>query len=149
MRMQKYIPSAMSVFVAEMVKLGISFVILGSEDFKFVAWEQDISSIFTNLADNSIYWMKRGELKKRQISVIMELQDDSLKSIDYRDTGPGIEPSLIDSGVIFEPNFTTKPDGMGLGLAIAGEAASRNGLELEAFKFDSGAFFRLRPQEGG
>ena len=149
LQMKKIIASAISVFEAEMVKQGISFEIIGSEDFKFLAWEQDISAIFTNLADNSIYWMKRGELKKRQISVIMELQDDSLKSIDYRDTGPGIEPSLIDSGVIFEPNFTTKPDGMGLGLAIAGEAASRNGLELEAFKFDSGAFFRLRPQEGG
>lgn len=148
LQMKKVIARAISVFEAEMVKQEISLKIIGSGDFKFLAWEQDISAIFTNLADNSIYWMKHGGLKKRQISITLKVEDGSLKFIDYRDTGPGIEPSLIDSGVIFEPNFTTKPDGMGLGLAIAGEAASRNGLELEAFEADSGAFFRLRPQEG-
>lgn len=148
LEMKKVIEIAISVFETEMVKQGISWEIIGSEDFKFLAWEQDISAIFTNLVDNSIYWIERGGVTKRQISITLDVEGDSIKSIDYRDTGPGIEPKLIDSGVIFEPNFTTKPDGMGLGLAIAGEAASRNDLELEAFESDSGAFFRLRPQEG-
>ena len=39
-----------------------------------------------------------------------------LKYINYRDTGPGIESSLIESKVIFEPQFSTKPEGTGLGL---------------------------------
>ena len=52
---------------------------------------------------------------------------------------------LIESEVIFEPGFTTKPHGTGLGLAIAGEAAARNSLELEVRIFDVGAHFRLQP----
>ena len=69
-----------------------------------------------------------------------------MEYVDYRDTGPGIEPRLIASEVIFEPEFSTKPGGHGLGLAIAGEAATRNGLELKAFESASGAYFRLQPK---
>jgi signal transduction histidine kinase len=32
------------------------------------------------------------------------------------DTGKGIDPKIVDR--IFNPLFTTKPDGMGMGLAI-------------------------------
>jgi len=69
-----------------------------------------------------------------------------LLHVDYRDTGPGIEPDLIASEVIFEPQFSTKPSGTGLGLAIAGEAATRNGLELKVFESAQGAWFRLQPK---
>ena len=51
---------------------------------------------------------------------------------------------MIASEVIFEPQFSTKPSGTGLGLPIAGEAAARNGLELKAFESDTGAWFRLQ-----
>ena len=87
---------------------------------------------------------QRGGLT-RQITIELLTDGDSLNHIDYRDTGPGIEPGLIESEVIFEPQFSTKPDGTGLGLAIAGEAAERNGLELKAFESNNGAYFRLEP----
>ena len=68
----------------------------------------------------------------------------SIDHIDYRDTGPGIEKHLIDSEVIFEPEFSTKPDnGSGLGLSIAGEAARRFGFKLKAIFSETGAYFRL------
>lgn len=69
--------------------------------------------------------------------------DDGVWYVDYQDTGPGIEADLLESGVIFEPEFTTKPGGMGLGLSIAGEAAQRNGLQLVALQSEEGAHFRL------
>ncbi|MHB8173548.1 MAG: ATP-binding protein [Nitrospirota bacterium] len=36
--------------------------------------------------------------------------------LDFRDTGPGIDPSV--AGKIFTPFFTTKPSGTGLGLSL-------------------------------
>ena len=37
----------------------------------------------------------------------------------FSDSGPGVDPELRD--YIFDPYFSTKPDGVGLGLTIAGE----------------------------
>ncbi len=144
--LKKTIEDTFAVFEVEMKKHKISVKVTGPDDFKFLCWLQDLHAIFTNLADNSVYWMSEKNSPKREINVTLSIDGDSLQYIDYRDTGPGIEPSLIASGVIFEPQFSTKPDGTGLGLAIAGEAASRNGLELIAFESGSGAYFRLQPQ---
>ena len=72
----------------------------------------------------------------------------SLIHIDYRDTGPGIDPDLIASGIIFEPQFSTKPYGTGLGLPLAGEAATRNDLELLALESETGAWFRTSTDSG-
>jgi two-component system sensor histidine kinase HydH len=47
-----------------------------------------------------------------------------------RDTGPGIPPSEL--GEIFDPYFTTKPQGNGLGLWIAQQIAVAHGGDLHA-----------------
>ncbi len=125
----------------------IDINIYGKPNFDFPIWEQDLYAIFVNLLDNSIYWMVNKLSKTKKISIDIKTDNDRLLCIDYSDTGPGIEPYLLKSGVIFEPEFTTKPDGMGLGLTIAGEAANRNGLELHALESDSGAYFRIKPLE--
>jgi len=119
----------------------------GSDTFKFSSWRQDIFAIFTNLIDNSIYWMVEKKVRKKEIIINIITDGDVLNYIDYRDTGPGIEPDLIAREVIFEPHFSTKPSGTGLGLAIAGEAAIRNELELKAYESDSGAYFRLQNKQ--
>lgn len=146
--LRRTIEDIFSVFHEDIKENHISTRIIGSDDLEFFAWPQDIYAIFTNLIDNSIYWMVSKKVPKKEI-VIDLVSNSDLLYIDYRDTGPGIEFSHIESGVIFEPHFTTKPDGTGLGLAIAGEAALRNGLELEAFKSDDGAYFRLHSKVRG
>ena len=32
--------------------------ICGEDSFRFPCWRQDIHAIFTNLIDNSLYWMR-------------------------------------------------------------------------------------------
>lgn len=144
--LKKTIRNSLSVFVEEMKTHHVVAKVEGSDDFRFSSWQQDIYAIFTNLVDNSIYWMNEKKVPRREITIKVVTDGDSLLHIDYRDTGPGIEPDLIASEVIFEPQFSTKPSGTGLGLAIAGEAATRNGLELKAFESERGAWFRLQPK---
>ncbi len=144
--LRRTIENIFAVFEVETRKHEIVVTMSGPADFSFIGWHQDIYAIFTNLIDNSIYWMIEKRSPKKEIAVELVTDGNMLQYIDYRDSGPGIEPSLIDSGVIFDPQFSTKPNGTGLGLAIAGEAASRNGLELRAYESESGAYFRLQPE---
>lgn len=144
--LKKEIENVLAVFEQEMKSQKVIAEITGSDDFRFFSWRQDVNAIFTNLVDNSLYWMSEKKTPKRKIIIELTTDKDSLLHVDYHDTGPGIEPDHIASEVIFEPEFTTKPSGTGLGLAIAGEAAARNDLELKAFESEEGAWFRLQPK---
>ena len=143
--LKKMIEGSFSVFTEEMKNQNVQLRVIGEDGVKFLSWQQDIYAIFTNLADNSLYWMETKKIANRQIIVEIVTNDGVLLHIDYHDTGPGIEPKFISSEMIFEPEFSTKKSGTGLGLAIAGEAAMRNGLELKAFEAKHGAWFRLQP----
>ena len=146
LKLKQTIENTLAIFENKMKSDNISAEIKGPDDFKFTTWPQDIYAIFTNLINNSLYWMVEKKVSTRKITINILTKGDSLIHIDYRDTGPGIEPYLIESEVIFEPEFSTKPDGTGLGLAIAGEAADRNALELRVFESEGGAYFRLQPK---
>ena len=144
--LKRTIGKTIDVFAHEMELHDVHAEIKGSDDFRFQCWPQDIYSIFTNLLDNSLYWMNEKHTSNRRISIELVSDGDELLHIDYRDTGPGIDRAHIESEVIFEPEFSTKLHGTGLGLAIAGESAARNNLELRAFESDTGAWFRLQHQ---
>ncbi|AXS82920.1 MULTISPECIES: ATP-binding protein [Marinobacter] len=79
----------------------------------------ELSEIFTNLITNSIYWLKSVPKESRRIHVMIERRKDSSLEIIFSDTGPGIDQKYKD--LIFEPYFSRKPDGHGLGLCLVGE----------------------------
>ncbi len=145
LKLRQMIQDALSVFDEEMKIQHIVAEVTGPDDFRWLSWPQDIYAVFTNLVDNSVYWISEKNTPQKKIMVDVVAEGDALLHIDYRDTGPGIEPDLIQREVIFEPQFSTKPSGTGLGLAIAGEAAARNNLELKAFAYEQGVWFRLQP----
>ncbi|WP_107831903.1 sensor histidine kinase [Neisseria subflava] len=135
------ISNCFAIFRQQMADKGIKLKISGSAIIE--AWKQDIAAIFTNLIENSIFWLSEKNTDIKEIMVNIITNENSLSYIDFRDTGPGIEPNLIEDNLIFEPQFSTKPGGTGIGLAIAGEAAERNGLKLTALESTAGAYFRL------
>ena len=138
----KAIEGVVAVFENELLIKDIRIHININEDLIFEGWGQDFYAIFANLLDNSIYWINEKQCETRSISIESDVQENRW-AIDYLDSGPGIDQELLESGVIFEPEFTTKAHGAGLGLAIAGEAAQRNGLEIISLQNDKGAHFRL------
>lgn len=134
------IKDSLDIYKTELENNDIQIDFQYDEDITLNGWKEDIISIFVNLIDNSIYWMLEKECKIKKIIIIVKLETKEIK-IDYYDTGPGISDQFLDTGIIFNPEFTTKPDGMGLGLAVAGEAANRNGLTLTAVHIDNGVHF--------
>ncbi len=62
--------------------------------------------------------------------------------VEVRDTGPGFEPEKLDR--LFQSFYTTKPDGIGMGLAISRSIAEAHGGRLSAApNKPRGAVFRL------
>ena len=147
-KMSEVLNGSLKVFERTLADISAGAVVDGPEDFEFFGWKQDFYAIFTNLIDNSLYWLGEKDTESPSITIRFEVNQGTLAYIDYRDNGPGIDKSLIETEVIFDPEFSTKRDGTGLGLAIAGEAASRNKLELNVLESDKGAYFRLQPANG-
>lgn len=68
--------------------------------------------------------------------------NDGAVHLDVVDTGPGVPPENIEK--IFEPLFTTKARGIGLGLAVSRTLARANGGDLTVRSMvGQGASFRL------
>ena len=103
--------------------------------------ESELGLIFMNLIQNSIYWLNTIKLPRRiEVNIIDE--SDGL-SIIFSDNGPGIKHEIEDR--IFEPYFSTKPDGIGLGLAIIGELMADYNGELALIEsMIGGASFKLK-----
>ena len=74
--------------------------------------------LVANLIDNSVFWLVRhhGVGAGGRILVKLETISNGFRML-YFDDGPGIPEE--DRARAFEPYFTTKPNGMGLGLYIA------------------------------
>lgn len=103
--------------------------------------ESEVAVVFMNLIQNSIYWLSTVD-SERIIDVNVSDEQDGL-SIIISDSGPGIQTGTEEN--IFEPYFSTKPDGIGLGLAIVGEIMAEYDGELSLIKDAalSGAAFKL------
>lgn len=108
--------------------------------------KEDIIVAFTNLIENSIYWLNVNENPRlpKLITVSDEKKDKKI-IISYKDNGPGINVDDLENGTIFEPGFTTKIEdsATGLGLAIAGEAVERLNGKLFANESSEGASFKI------
>ena len=63
--------------------------------------------------------------------------------IHYKNNGPNIDKDSIESSVIFEPGFSKKLTGTGLGLPISGEAVERLNGSIVAHHVDYGVYFTI------
>ncbi len=79
----------------------------------------EIQVVIINLLRNSLYWLMKVPQKERRITVVVERVRKRTVDVIFSDSGPGVDENIRD--VIFDPYFTTKPNGIGIGLTIAGE----------------------------
>ncbi|KAB0580021.1 sensor histidine kinase [Ideonella dechloratans] len=112
-------------------------------DSPLAAWcdPNRLEQVLINLIGNGLDAMR--EQPQRALWIDAAAQDGRV-ALRVRDQGPGLDPALRDR--VFEPFFSTKSagGGLGLGLAISRDIAREAGGELEADNHpDGGACFTL------
>lgn len=98
-----------------------------------------LEQVLSNLCENALRYSQH----EPKVRLRMGLLDDSQRPyLDVRDTGPGIAPELVDN--IFEPFFTDRSGGTGLGLYIASELCEANQAILALVEnTNAGCCFRI------
>ena len=101
-----------------------------------------LRQVIFNLIHNAIESMDDTTDRSRMLRVTTKSHDPDAIIVAVEDSGPGINPTRLDS--IFDPFITTKPDGMGLGLAICRMIVERHDGKLSALSDGkNGARFQL------
>jgi len=77
--------------------------------------KEQLMRVFINLVKNSLQSIPKG--RKGMIRIQLEVKEDLTARLTISDNGKGIPEDIRDK--LFEPNFTTKSGGMGMGLAIS------------------------------
>lgn len=85
-----------------------------------------IQQLLLNLALNSLDVMSHGGT----LGIEIRCAGPGLVQVVVRDTGPGVEPSLLPR--VFEPFVSGKENGVGLGLAVSRRIAEDHGGSLSA-----------------
>jgi two-component system, LuxR family, sensor kinase FixL len=87
-----------------------------------------LQQVFVNLFMNAIQALRRAETVVPEIAIATARTGDHLR-IEIEDNGPGIAPALREQ--IFEGFFTTRPEGLGLGLRICRTIVQAHGGTIE------------------
>ena len=87
-----------------------------------------IQKVLVNLFRNASEAMSKVESPTLKITTTLNLNEKKEAIVIVEDNGVGIEATLMKR--IFQPFFTTKPAGIGMGLSISRALVKANGGEL-------------------
>lgn len=135
------IAECFDIFQSELKSEHINYKINSqNNDIVIKGYDFDIITVFSNLLENSIYWLKGQNVKCITVDVYVE---NNNVFVEFTDSGPGFQGSNLE--LLFEPNYSKRPDnnGTGLGLALAGESMKRMGGSIAAKNLEHGACFEL------
>ena len=89
-----------------------------------------LQQVILNLIINAIEAMSGVGDGPRELQVGSEKDDSQGVLVAVRDSGPGLDPESLDQ--LFTAFYTTKPQGMGMGLAISRSIIEAHGGRLWA-----------------
>jgi len=95
-----------------------------------------LQQVVINLLMNAIQAMAEVIDRPRKLIVQSRRQDCRGLIVTFRDSGPGIDPEY--EAQLFNAFFTTKPDGMGMGLSICRSIIEAHGGRIWASRNDEG-----------
>ena len=115
----------------EAVKTGVTIHTRLASDLPRIHGDRvQLQQVMLNLIVNAIQAMSSLGDSQRNLEVTAETDAQNSVCVRVRDTGPGLRPEGYSR--LFEPFYTTKSDGMGMGLAICRAIIDDHGGRLWA-----------------
>jgi C4-dicarboxylate-specific signal transduction histidine kinase len=134
---------------SEAVKDGISVQTQLAEGLPLVQGDRvQLQQVILNLILNAVQAMSGVSEKSRELLVSTEQEASGAVLVTVQDSGPGLDPESVARA--FDAFYTTKPQGMGIGLAICRSIVEAHGGKLWAIaNKDRGATFQFTLPTGG
>jgi two-component system sensor kinase FixL len=128
---------------AEMQRNGVRVQSRHTDDLPLVSADRvQLQQVMINLIVNAIEAMGGMTGRPRELTIVSGRDDAKDVFVEVQDTGPGFDPEKLSQ--LFQSFYTTKPDGIGMGLAISRSIAEAHGGRLSAAPNQPrGAVFRL------
>lgn len=118
---EEVVHKAMSLIRMDAESMGVMMEIHADEDIPVIQADQDkLNQVFLNLFLNSIQAMEQGGRLDIYVA-----SDGGYVTFTVKDTGCGVHKEDIPR--VFDPYFTTKPQGTGLGLAMSVKIIEEHG----------------------
>jgi len=107
----------------------------------------EIEQVLVNLLHNAAHAMDEADTPKRRITIRAAKADDEQVQLTVADTGPGVSDAMLER--IFEPFYTSKDSGLGIGLNICETIIAHHGGRIWAKRNEAGGltFHLLLPTD--
>jgi len=128
---------------SEAIKTGVTVATQLAEELPDIQCDRvQLQQVMLNLIVNAIHSMSGVEDGNRELQISTVSIEPVGVCVAVRDTGHGLRPESLPR--LFEPFYTTKPDGMGMGLSICRSIIEAHGGRLWATECEPrGALFQF------
>jgi C4-dicarboxylate-specific signal transduction histidine kinase len=132
---------ALYLLEPECQRRGVTAVVHATEGVTVRAEPVALDQIVHNLLMNALQALEKAPPGQRRLTLAVSAHD-ARGQLDVADTGPGIPPEVMPR--IFEPFFSTRAGGLGLGLSLCESLATNMGGALAVARNEPhGAVFLL------